>query len=59
MEQAPNNPEVAESIKMVKVSEKNFDRLKQFGYAGESLNTALGRVLDLAEDKDKKREPKQ
>jgi hypothetical protein len=54
MEQTPNNPEVAESTKMVKVSKKNFDRLKQFGCAGESLNTALGRVLDLAEDKEKK-----
>lgn len=39
---------------MVKVSVKSYDRLKKFGYAGESINTALERVLDIAEKKEKK-----
>lgn len=41
-------------MKMVKVSVKSYDRLKKFGYAGESINTALERVLDIAEKKEKK-----
>lgn len=39
---------------LFKVSEKNFNRLKTFGFAGESINTALGRVLNLV-DKDKEK----
>ncbi|MGA2912323.1 MAG: hypothetical protein ABSE07_02275 [Methanoregula sp.] len=40
---------MAESTKMVKISEKEFKRLQKFGVAGESINTALKRVLDIAE----------
>ena len=49
----PSNPTMADLMKMIKVSEKNYDRLKKYGFAGESINTALERVLDKAE-KDKK-----
>ena len=31
------------------VTVENKDRLADFGKAGESMNTVLGRVLDLAE----------
>ena len=55
MKQTPNTPEMAEPTKMVKVSVKAYDRLKRFGFAGESINTALERVLDIAE-KNKKEE---
>jgi hypothetical protein len=48
-----NNPGMSEPMRMVKVSEKNYDRLKKYGFAGESINTALERVLDSVE-KDKK-----
>lgn len=44
-----NAPMAAEPLKMIKVTPANYDRLKKFGYAGESMNTALTRVLDLAE----------
>ena len=57
MKQTPNTPEMAEPTKMVKVSVKAYDRLKRFGFAGESINTALERVLDIAE-KNKKEEKK-
>lgn len=49
MEQTPNTPEMAEQMKMVKITLKEYDRLKRFGFAGESINTALQRVLDIAE----------
>jgi len=51
MGQTTNTPEMAEPTKMVKISVKEYDRLKKFGYAGESINTALQRVLDIAEKK--------
>jgi hypothetical protein len=51
MVEGVNIPEMAEPMKMVKVSVKEYDRLKKFGYAGESINTALQRVLDIAEKK--------
>lgn len=50
--EASNNtiPEImSEPMKMVKISVKEYDRLKKFGYAGESINTALQRALDIAE----------
>lgn len=53
MEQRTNTQEMAEPTKLMKVSLKNFDRLKKFGFAGESLDTALGRVLDVAEKQKK------
>ncbi len=42
---------VTEPPKMVKISQRNYERLQKFGCAGESLNTALDRALDLAEKK--------
>jgi len=46
--------EMADPMKMVKLSLKEYDRLKKFGFAGESINTALQRVLDIAEKKDRR-----
>jgi hypothetical protein len=46
--------EMATSTKMVKISQREYDRLVKFGVAGESVNTALERVLDIAEEKEKK-----
>jgi hypothetical protein len=40
------------SDKMIKVSKRNYARLVAYGVAGESIDTALGRVLDLAEGSD-------
>jgi hypothetical protein len=40
---------MAESVKPIKISEKEYKRLQKFGFAGESINTALKRVLDIAE----------
>lgn len=54
MEQTTNTSEMAEPMKMVKVSVKAYDRLKKYGFAGESINTALERVLDIAEKNEKK-----
>ncbi|MFA6331674.1 MAG: hypothetical protein WCX22_01870 [Methanoregula sp.] len=44
---------MADPLHMVKISEKNYDRLKRFGFAGESIDTALTRALDLAEKQKK------
>jgi hypothetical protein len=30
----------------ISLSKENYDKLKRFGFAGESLNDALGRILD-------------
>jgi hypothetical protein len=46
------NPDMGKVVKSdtpIKVSEREYDRLKKFGYAGESINDALIRVLDIAE----------
>ncbi|MFY9750882.1 MAG: hypothetical protein WAK75_06525 [Methanoregula sp.] len=43
-----------EPPKMVKISQRNYERLQKFGFAGESINTALDRALDLAETTKKK-----
>lgn len=45
----------ARLYKTFKTTESAFDRLKKFGVAGESINTALKRVLDIAEAQQKKR----
>ena len=51
-ERTVNNPKmVTEPPKMVKISQRNYERLQKFGFAGESLNTALDRTLNLAEKK--------
>jgi hypothetical protein len=50
-----SNPgEMADPTKMIKISSANYDRLKKYGFAGESINTALQRVLDALE-KDKQK----
>ena len=54
MEQTANTPEMAEPMKLIKVSLQNYERLQKFGVAGESINTALKRVLDIAEKKERK-----
>ncbi len=38
-----------ESITTVQVSRKNRDRLAAFGRAGESLDNALSRILDVVD----------
>jgi hypothetical protein len=38
-----------EPITTIQVSRKNRDRIAAFGNAGESLDDALSRILDLAE----------
>lgn len=30
----------------ISLSKENYNKLKQFGFAGESLNDALGRLLE-------------
>ena len=40
---------MAEPMRQIKVSEKEYERLKKYGFAGESINTALARVLDAVE----------
>ena len=55
MSEEQNNPgDMAESQRMIKISSANYDRLKKYGFAGESINTALQRVLDSLEEKSKK-----
>jgi len=54
MSEEQNCPEMAEPMKLVKISVKNFDWLKKYGFASESLNTALDRVREIVEKKDKK-----
>jgi len=38
-----------ESHTTIEVSRENRDRIASFGKAGESLNDALSRILDVAE----------
>ena len=49
-----NTPEMAEPMRMVKMSQRNYDRMKKYGFAGESIDTAIGRVLDALEAYKKK-----
>jgi len=44
-----SSEEMAEPTKMVKLPQTEYDRLVKYGYAGESVGTALKRVLDIAE----------
>jgi hypothetical protein len=34
--------------KIIAISVENYDKLKTFGYAGESLNHAIGKLLKMA-----------
>ena len=52
-----NTSEMAEPMKLIKVSLRNYERLQKFGVAGESINTALLHVLDIVEKHKKKNEP--
>jgi hypothetical protein len=36
------------SRKMIAISVENYDKLKTFAYAGESLNQAVGNLLKVA-----------
>jgi len=54
MEPEQTNPDMVDPMKMVKISTANYDRLKKYGFAGESINLALTRVLDQIEKKEKK-----
>lgn len=40
---------MAVSVKPIKISEREYKRIQAFGLAGESINTALMRALDIAE----------
>ena len=51
MTDSVDNPVMAEPMRMVKLSQRNYDRLKKYGFAGESIDTAMGRVLDAVEKK--------
>jgi len=55
MDTMVNNPEMAEPSKMVKLSKTEYDRLVKYGVAGESVSTALKRVLDELEALKKKK----
>ena len=55
MPEETNNPgDMTDPQRMIKISSANYDRLKKYGFAGESINTALQRVLDALE-KDKQK----
>jgi predicted CopG family antitoxin len=34
--------------KTIAISAENYDKLKKFGYAGESMNRAIGKLLASA-----------
>jgi predicted CopG family antitoxin len=34
------------TIKTIASSKQNYDKLKKFGFAGESFNTVVGRLLE-------------
>lgn len=53
MVEETNEVVMAESVKMVKISVKNYERLQKYGVAGESINTALTRLLDEAQRKER------
>ncbi len=50
---------MATSVKPVKISKNEYIRLQKFGFAGESINEALKRVLDIAEKYKKDHPPKE
>jgi len=45
----PLSVSMAVSVKPIKISEREYKRIQAFGLAGESINTALKRALDIAE----------
>jgi len=50
---------MAEETTGIRISRRNRDRLSEFGKAGESLDTALDRVLKVAEDQKNRKNEKQ
>jgi predicted CopG family antitoxin len=50
---------MATSVKPIKISDNEYKRLQKFGFAGESINDALKRVLDIAEKHQKENPPKE
>jgi hypothetical protein len=47
---------MAEKRTTMSLSEKTRDRLSKFGFAGESLETALNRLMDQVEKERRKKE---
>ena len=39
-----------DKLKTIVVSKKNYDKLKNLGFGGDSFNTIVGRLLEKAED---------
>lgn len=40
-----------DKLKTIVVSKKNYDKLKELGFTGESFNIVVGRLLEILEDK--------
>ena len=38
------------TIKTIALSKQNYDKLKKFGFTGESFNTVVGRLLKKLEE---------
>lgn len=56
-EYIPEKKNMAISTEMIKISKKNLERLKDFGKAGDSLNTAMDNLFKELDDlrKEKKK----
>ena len=39
-----------DKLKTVVLSKKNYDKLKELGFTGDSFNTVVGRLLEKIED---------
>lgn len=40
------------TLKTIVVSQKNYNRLKDLGFGGDSFNTIVGRLLDRLQEED-------
>lgn len=38
------------TLKTIVVSKKNYDKLKQLGFTGDSFNTVIGRLLEKVDE---------
>jgi predicted CopG family antitoxin len=38
------------TLKTIALSKKNYDKLKELGFTGESFNNVVGRLLEKLED---------
>jgi hypothetical protein len=43
-----NYTEYMNRNKTISISEENYNQLRKFGYAGQSLNQAVGKLLKMA-----------